>query len=167
MYLILLFLPILWQCVIRIPKFQRSFPVHGLSTVSTPNTLILPWANNTTKPSSRGDPSGVHPETGRKARARGKATKRHSRRTHIVRNTHETASRLKTAVQPRSTLPKETVLVQKTYTQPELLARALDAEGSIFEHDNTLPRGGEAAACARRLEGRRGAEAGLDQLSEF
>ncbi|KZP30299.1 hypothetical protein FIBSPDRAFT_884217 [Athelia psychrophila] len=103
-----------------------------------------------------------------KGRGKGKGDeKRHSRRTHIVPNTRETASRLKTAVQPRSTLPKETVLVQKTCTQPKLLGRALDTEGSIFEHGNTLLRGGEAAACARRLDGRRGGEAGLDQLSEF
>ncbi|KZP07714.1 hypothetical protein FIBSPDRAFT_997279 [Athelia psychrophila] len=52
-------------CDIQIPKFLYSIPVLCPSQPSQPlpNTLILPWVNNTTNPSSRDDPSGVHPET--------------------------------------------------------------------------------------------------------
>ncbi|KZP28229.1 hypothetical protein FIBSPDRAFT_817483 [Athelia psychrophila] len=77
---------------------------------------------------------------GAKGKGKGKGDeKRHSRRTHTVLNTSETASRLKTAAQRRATLPKKTILVQKTYTQSELLARALDTEeGNILEHRGYL-----------------------------
>ncbi|KZP10577.1 hypothetical protein FIBSPDRAFT_872460 [Athelia psychrophila] len=58
----------------------------------------------------------------------------HSRGTHTALNTSETTSRLKATVQRRPTHPKKIVLVQKTYTQFELLARALDTdERNIFK----------------------------------
>ncbi|KZP07371.1 hypothetical protein FIBSPDRAFT_875535 [Athelia psychrophila] len=106
-------------------QLSRSLPLStSVNPYAYPDTLILPWTKNATKPSSRG------------------------------MNTGETASRLKTAAQHRPTLPKKAVLVQKIYSQSELLARALDTEeGSILEHE--LPRGrrGEAGAGARRPEG--------------
>ncbi|KAF7978968.1 hypothetical protein HWV62_44211 [Athelia sp. TMB] len=102
-----------------------------------------------------------------KGKGKGKAKgdeKRHSRRTHTVLNTSETASRLKSAAQRRvspsaspiavsatflatdlsttsqqASLPKKVLVVQKSYTQAELLARALDTEeGNILEHRGYL-----------------------------
>ncbi|KZP04597.1 hypothetical protein FIBSPDRAFT_967991, partial [Athelia psychrophila] len=105
--------------------------------------LKNPLSRGKRRVASARDPAAEKSPAKTKGGTKGKGKggeERHSRRTHIVLNTPETASRFKATVQRRSTLPKETVLVQKTYTQPELLARAPDAEGTIFEGRNTSPR---------------------------
>jgi hypothetical protein len=97
-----------------------------------------------------------------KGKAKGKAKgKRQSRRSHTVLNTSATVSRMKSAEKRRvrirppfnshkilnsspfygaqATNPKKQPTLQKSYTQAQLLSRALDTEeGNIIEHRDYL-----------------------------
>ncbi|KAH9914868.1 YL1 nuclear protein-domain-containing protein [Fomitopsis serialis] len=66
-------------------------------------------------------------------------TKRHSRRSHTMQNTSETASRMKDAEVKKSTVPKKAKTPERLPTQRELIERALKMEeGNIKEHREYL-----------------------------
>ncbi|TFK28347.1 hypothetical protein FA15DRAFT_701025 [Coprinopsis marcescibilis] len=65
--------------------------------------------------------------------------KRKSQRAHTILNTSETVKRLKASRSVKASAPKKLKFQSKTYTQAELIARALDnEEGNIREHRDYL-----------------------------
>ncbi|KAL4257906.1 VPS72/YL1 family protein [Pleurotus pulmonarius] len=67
------------------------------------------------------------------------AGERKSKRRHTILNTSATVSRLKLEEEKRASAPKKSKVEAKSYTQDELIARALDnEEGNIIEHRNYL-----------------------------
>ncbi|PFH48212.1 hypothetical protein AMATHDRAFT_150375 [Amanita thiersii Skay4041] len=64
---------------------------------------------------------------------------RQSKRKHTIQNTVETVQRMKWSEEKKAAAPKKTKVVKKTFTQGELIARALDnEEGNIVEHRDYL-----------------------------
>ncbi|KAG9223527.1 hypothetical protein PLEOSDRAFT_172873 [Pleurotus ostreatus PC15] len=67
------------------------------------------------------------------------AGERKSKRRHTILNTSATVSRLKLEEEKRASAPRKSKVEAKSYTQDELIARALDnEEGNIIEHRNYL-----------------------------
>ncbi|KAG5636002.1 hypothetical protein H0H81_009429 [Sphagnurus paluster] len=65
--------------------------------------------------------------------------KRHSQRRHTILNTSETATRIRHSEAKKAATPKKHKSESRTYTQAELIARALDnEEGNIVEHRDYL-----------------------------
>ncbi|KAI0079073.1 hypothetical protein K474DRAFT_725781 [Panus rudis PR-1116 ss-1] len=84
--------------------------------------------------------------------------KRYSRRTHTMLNTRDTVSRIKDAVEKKSTVPKKSKTKARPPTQAELIQRALDMEeGNVIEHREYLSVEEEKRKRARlvkqRIEG--------------
>ncbi|KAF8639396.1 hypothetical protein AX17_001521 [Amanita inopinata Kibby_2008] len=81
-----------------------------------------------------GDTEGKNGST-----AVGHAKIRQSQRKHTVQNTVETVQRMRWSEEKRAAAPKKTKITRKSYTQGELIARALDnEEGNIVEHRDYL-----------------------------
>ncbi|KXN86146.1 hypothetical protein AN958_10448 [Leucoagaricus sp. SymC.cos] len=78
-------------------------------------------------------------EPGSKAASRRAGQKRKSQRRHTVLNTSATDTRMRETEEKKASAPKKFKPTVKTYSQAELIQRALDnEEGNIKEHRNYL-----------------------------
>ncbi|KZP15728.1 hypothetical protein FIBSPDRAFT_958567 [Athelia psychrophila] len=111
------------------------------------------FARDTAAENSQATPKGMT-----KGQGKGNATKRGIAGARISCRTRARLLRDSRLLSSPKPLTEKYDLVQKTYTQPELLGRALDVEGSILERRNTSPRrrisGGVRASSGRASRGR-------------